>query len=425
MSWVQPYGDAGLVDRTIWRLHGRRDGLSESLSFPGPLRRRDVPVTPTVTLVAVLAGAVGAATVWTGGRGWASVAAALAATLLVGGLALAAVVPAGLKPFGVLHLVYLVLVVSVPLVGLAIAAATLTGDRSAVWLPAALVLGTPAGIGWWATHVEPFRLVVETVVVPIDATRAGRDVVRIGVLADLQTNAIGSYEHTAVDRLLAEAPDLILLPGDLFQADPDRFSREVGNLRALLRRLSAPHGVYFVRGDAERWDYAERALHGTEIVMLDDELVTSRVGDRRILLGGNRLDYRDPAAVAVRRALQEDGPGEGAIRILMAHRPDAVLDLPPDSPIDLTVAGHTHGGQVVVPGFGPPLTLTSVPRRVARGGLHRVDGNLLYVSAGVGLERAQAPQLRLFCRPTIGILTLHPTPQPGDAPEDQPASDRR
>ncbi len=78
--------------------------------------------------------------------------------------------------------------------------------------------------------------------------------------------------------------------------------------------------------------------------------------------------------------------------------------------MDLTVAGHTHGGQVVVPGLGPLLTLSDVPRDVARGGLHEVDGNPVYVSPGVGLERGRAPQVRLFNRPAVAVLTLSDGP---------------
>ncbi len=90
----------------------------------------------------------------------------------------------------------------------------------------------------------------------------------------------------------------------------------------------------------------------------------------------------------------------------MSHRPDTVGLLPPDARVDLTVAGHTHGGQVVVPGFGPLVTLSGVPRDVARGGLHDVDGNRIYVSPGVGLQRGPAPQVRLFSPPTVAVLTL-------------------
>jgi predicted MPP superfamily phosphohydrolase len=83
-----------------------------------------------------------------------------------------------------------------------------------------------------------------------------------------------------------------------------------------------------------------------------------------------------------------------------------VLDLEHDSGFDLVVAGHTHGGQVQLPLFGPAITLTGVPRHVAAGGQHEINGNLIYVSRGVGIERGQAPRLRFMCPPEIAILEL-------------------
>ena len=74
--------------------------------------------------------------------------------------------------------------------------------------------------------------------------------------------------------------------------------------------------------------------------------------------------------------------------------------------MDLTIAGHTHGGQVRIPFFGPPITLSRVPRRVAGGGLHELQGNAIYVSRGVGCERASAPRVRLNCPPEVSLLTL-------------------
>ena len=83
-----------------------------------------------------------------------------------------------------------------------------------------------------------------------------------------------------------------------------------------------------------------------------------------------------------------------------------MLQLPADSGIDLVVAGHTHGGQVALPMFGPPLTLSAVPRQVGAGGLHEVRGNPIYVSTGVGMERGQAPQLRFGVRPSVAVLEV-------------------
>ena len=65
--------------------------------------------------------------------------------------------------------------------------------------------------------------------------------------------------------------------------------------------------------------------------------------------------------------------GEDDVRIVLSHAPDTILALTGPPRADLVVAGHTHGGQIVIPGFGPPVTFSSVPRDVAAGGLHRLD----------------------------------------------------
>jgi predicted MPP superfamily phosphohydrolase len=75
----------------------------------------------------------------------------------------------------------------------------------------------------------------------------------------------------------------------------------------------------------------------------------------------------------------------------------------------LSVGRRVCAGQatvVVIPGFGPPITLTSVPRAAAAGGLHVVNGRQLYVSRGIGLERGAAPRLRILCPPEVSLLTL-------------------
>ncbi|MDQ3742401.1 MAG: phosphohydrolase, partial [Actinomycetota bacterium] len=94
------------------------------------------------------------------------------------------------------------------------------------------------------------------------------------------------------------------------------------------------------------------------------------------------------------------------VRIVLAHRPDVVLDLADDTRVDLVVAGHTHGGQVQLPLLGPPLTASEIPRDVAAGGLHDVDGHRIYVTRGVGVERGQAPKLRFGSVPEVSVLTL-------------------
>ena len=97
------------------------------------------------------------------------------------------------------------------------------------------------------------------------------------------------------------------------------------------------------------------------------------------------------------------------LTIVLGHRPDFMLDVVAGkgrAPI-LGVAGHTHGGQVVVPFFGPPMTLTSLPRKFASG-VHAIGESWVCVSRGVGMERLDAPRIRFLCPPEIVVLELHP-----------------
>ena len=319
----------------------------------------------------------------------------------------------GLHAFGLIRLAYIDLVVLVPLAGLAVLLASrrlrvTPLARLAAWAGLGL-----AAVGVYATLVEPFRLRLETARVPVAAGREGRGAIRIGVMTDFQTDQVTDYERGAVDRLMAQRPDVILLPGDVFQGDDDAFDRELPALRALLGRLAAPGGVYLVPGDVDRpVGRVHRLAEGTNITPLVNEVVSVTVGDRKVTIGGLDLDYRAWGAQSVVHRLETLG-GEGDIRILFAHRPDAVLSLRESSRIDLVVAGHTHGGQVVIPFYGPPMTLSDVPRRMAAGGLHAIWGNAIYVSRGVGCERGQAPRIRFLCPPEISLLTLESGP---DAP---------
>ncbi len=94
----------------------------------------------------------------------------------------------GLGFFGLAHLAYLGLVVSVPLLGVAWVALALTQSGSRGLKATGCLLLLPVPMGWYASHVEPYWLRVDELSVAIDPERSGDDEVRIAVLADLQTN---------------------------------------------------------------------------------------------------------------------------------------------------------------------------------------------------------------------------------------------
>ena len=335
------------------------------------------------------------------------------ALFVMGGVlacALFASMTIGLGPFGAIRLWYLGLVVGIPVLGAAVFSAhafrrggrpVCRASRGALALATVALLMAP--VGAWASFVEPHRLVLERPVASIAAARTGSEPLRIGVLADIQCDAVGDHERAAVSRVLAEKPDVVLLPGDLFQGTPEEFERALPALRDLLRPVSAPGGAYFVEGDVDTPNGLRRATQGSGIRVLADEIVEVRVRDRRVRICGLASTDRDSLDLLARFAGE---PGDDDVRIVVVHRPGAVLALDAPSRIDLVVAGHTHGGQFQVPFFGPLMTLTSVPRAVAAGGLHDLDGRRIYVSRGIGMERRQAPRFRFNCPPEVTLLTL-------------------
>ena len=73
--------------------------------------------------------------------------------------------------------------------------------------------------------------------------------------------------------------------------------------------------------------------------------------------------------------------------------------------IDLMLSGHTHGGQICIPGLGPVFTAARSHRRLARG-THDVNGTILHTNRGLGLEGLGAPRMRFWARPEITVIEL-------------------
>ncbi len=332
----------------------------------------------------------------------------------VGGLAIT-----GVDGFTLIHVAYVVGTVGVPLAGGIVLLRA--RPRPGAVTAACVIALAAAPIGLYATYVEPFWLRVDTVELAVEGVD---ERIRIGVLADLQTTAIGDYELGAVERLLGFRPDIVVLPGDLYQFDADLLDERAPQFTQLIGRIvdDVPL-VYLVSGNTDTVAGLRQITGGTGARVLDNEIDTFELKGVLVSIGGTTLFGDDAAARRMANQLAGDEPagggqtsdghagdgqaegGRAEVRILLGHKPDAI-EFVRTTPVDLLVAGHTHGGQVSLPVFGPPLTLSNVPRHVAAGGLAELDGTPVYVSTGVGRERGNAPQLRLGVRPSIGIIDL-------------------
>jgi len=370
----------------------------------------------------------------------------------------------GSELFSMLHLYYLIGTIAVPMAGLGLLINWKHQRFLGRFVGAAAIFVAPLGI--YASHIEPFWLRLDDIALPAPRSMAG---LRIGVLADLQSTEIGEYEQNAITELINQGPDIVLVPGDFWQMSPEQFERRAPSFAAELARLDAavPH-VFMVKGNTDTVDGLRRLAAGTGVVVLDNEVANIVVNGQAVRVGGITLNGDEaPAAGAIRQLTDratgafvpplesveppanplanedtsvENSAGDNTaddnaivgqvdpaapdaevapaapaavtpnqddavFRILLAHKPDEISRLPGDDSVNLVVAGHTHGGQIRMPGFPPPLILSSVPRTVGGGGLHRLDDHWIYVSTGVGRERGRAPQVRLGVRPSIGILT--------------------
>ena len=203
---------------------------------------------------------------------------------------------------------------------------------------------------------------------------------------------------TWTDATLDLAPDLVLLGGDLVD---HRAPADLAPLLTQLARLTAPLGVYAVWGNHEYNRFARRdlpsfaaALGEVGVVVLRNEGLTLR--DDLYLAGlDDVIEGRPDLAAALA------GRPPGAACLLVSHNPDVLPSL--GDSVELTLSGHTHGGQVVLPGIGPLVTRSRHGRRFVAGWVRAPA--LGYVSRGLGVTLAP---VRLFCPPELTLATLTP-----------------
>ncbi|HEY0846591.1 MAG TPA: metallophosphoesterase [Noviherbaspirillum sp.] len=301
---------------------------------------------------------------------------------------------------------------------------------------AGILILLPAALALWGLF-EPRAILDEThesVAIPgLPAQWEGRV---IAVLADLQVGMWFSNVETvrrAIARTVQERPAAVLLAGDFVYEPGDEEAREealeeleaedlrevqdqIAQSVALLRPLlDAGIPVYAVLGNHDYLqeereavaygkvaDQLAQTLRQAGVTVLRNEAVVMRLPGPPLYLGGIDSAYAGRARPdAVVAAIPQDAP-----RIILMHNPDPFEELPPGS-APLAIAGHTHGGQVRVPGLPhwSWMTLVQGGRVTADGWIldYGAPGNRLYVNRGIGFSRIP---IRINCPPELTWITL-------------------
>ena len=262
-------------------------------------------------------------------------------------------------------------------------------------------------------HLNRLQVVERTV--PLPELPEPMDGLRIAHVSDLHTGDLlpPSLLPSVVDAVNRLEPDLVAVTGDFVDFNL------AGVLRPVLdamRALEAPLGTHFVLGNHDHLENPRRLIRGfreADLGLLLNEAIEIPHNDHTLVVAG--IDYTAKPRAAkqlIDRALLDHPPRRRhGLRLLLAHHPDA-FDLVTAHRVDLTLAGHTHGGQVALgrrPGRKGSVGLGNVAFRYPRGLYQRGHAHL-HVTSGVG---SWFP-VRVNCPAEIAVLTLRRMP---DTPE--------
>ncbi len=258
----------------------------------------------------------------------------------------------------------------------------------------------------WALWLEPASLHTETYDLALPSWPVACEGLKVAVLSDLHVGSpFNHLDHLqeSIDLTLIANPDLILLAGDyVIHGVPGGRFVSPQESATHLARLSAPLGVYAVLGNHDWWHDGPgtmAAFQQVGIQVLEDASMPIHAGACQFWLAGIS-DYME-GAHDVPLALSQI-PEDGTI-LAFTHNPDIFPEVPPQ--VALTVAGHTHGGQVYLPMVGRPVVPSEYGERFAIG--HIVEqGRHLFVTPGIGTSILP---IRFLVPPEVSVLILHST----------------
>jgi predicted MPP superfamily phosphohydrolase len=270
-----------------------------------------------------------------------------------------------------------------------------TSRRAAIKTLLAMTAAATTSVTVYGIAYERHRIDVTRASLPVAELPPALDGLRIALITDVHHSRQVSAEDVthAVNLAMAQRPDLIVLGGDYVTYGEKGF---VAPVAELLSSLEAPHGVFAVLGNHDSRDVAS-ALSGHRIEVLRDARTRIVVRGESLEIAGIR--YRTRGAQAIARVL---GPGKvsGTV-ILLAHDPRrlseaSMLNVP------VVLSGHTHGGQIVLPGVGA----LAARRFPILAGVGSKGNTTIFVSRGIGTVYLP---MRVNCPPEVAILTLRPS----------------
>ena len=263
--------------------------------------------------------------------------------------------------------------------------------------------GAVVGAYRYGTRIETEWLQTERVTIPVKHLGSSFEGFKVVHMSDFHL-----YPHTQIELIKRAVeitnrlkPDLIALTGDYVSGYRSRNAEAIFELAPVLSTLNAKHGVFSVLGNHDCSTNRSIVLAGLREcglpVLINNGLALSK-GQQVLYLAG--LDDGRRGRPYLPKAL-EKRPGN-VPTLLLVHEPDFADTYSSDGTISLQLSGHSHGGQIRLPGVGA-LALPRYGRKYDQG-LYRVRDMWVYTTRGIGVT-GRLP-IRINCRPEITEITL-------------------
>jgi len=261
-----------------------------------------------------------------------------------------------------------------------------------------------AGAAGWSFLVEPNRVKIENVTLKLPRLTPGFAGIRIAQISDIHMGGWMDAERfqRVIDLVTEQNPDLLLLTGDFLIGHVfDKNSEgHLQDLIDILLPLAKSIPSFGILGNHDYWTNASAVremLKSSGIMDLSNSIFTISRGAEKLHLCGVDDVWEGYASLEnVIDQLKDEAPA-----ILLAHEPDFADVSAATNRFDLQVSGHSHGGQVVFPFYGPPI-LPYLGQKYHTG-LYQVGNMIQYTNRGVGM--AMVP-VRFNCPPEITLFTL-------------------
>ena len=224
-------------------------------------------------------------------------------------------------------------------------------------------------------------------------------------LSDLHLETLRILPEHIKQIVMAQKPDLLVITGDIISTRID-----LDKLESYLGGLTATYGKFVVMGNND-YSNLSRTLFKRYLQQLQRLGWTPLLNNASFLSSLNLwvIGVDDPATahddvdLAYQKVFASHSPSPAPFRLVLAHSSDCLDDVAKNG-AELLLTGHTHGGQIRIPGLQPLITNTYLGDKGIYEGYHVINDVPLYINRGIG---ESIIPLRLNVPPEIAFFTLH------------------